>query len=99
MRHGDWIKFVIAVDRRDKLRRATKIELLDESFQVSDERREQGTVHSLRFVIIVKFDSKIYFISNCVIQHFYFILLCREGFGFMRCAERDVRMFFHFSEW
>ena len=49
MRHGDWIKFVIAVDRRDKLRRATKIELLDESFQVSDERREQGTVHSLRY--------------------------------------------------
>ena len=48
MRHGDWIKFVIAVDRRDKLRRATKIELLDESFQVSDERREQGTVHSIR---------------------------------------------------
>ena len=69
MRHGDWIKFVIAVDRRDKLRRATKIELLDESFQVSDERREQGTVHTIR-----------------------------DGFGFMRCAERDVRMFFHFSE-
>ena len=69
MRHGDWIKFVIAIDRRDKLRRATKIELLDESFQVSDERREQGTVHSIR-----------------------------DGFGFMRCAERDVRMFFHFSE-
>ena len=51
MRHGDWIKFVIAIDRRDKLRRATKIELMDESFQVSDERREQGTVHSLRLVI------------------------------------------------
>ena len=70
MRHGDWIKFVIAVDRRDKLKRATKIELMDESFQVSDERREQGTVHSLR-----------------------------EGFGFMKCADRDARMFFHFSEW
>jgi hypothetical protein len=52
MRHGDWIKFVIAVDRRDKLRRATKIELLDESFQVSDERREQGTVHSIRLIIV-----------------------------------------------
>ena len=60
MRHGDWIKFVIAVDRRDKLRRATKIELLDESFQVSDERREQGTVHSLRYVMTVYFDSKIF---------------------------------------
>jgi cold shock CspA family protein len=39
-------------------------------FQVSDERREQGTIQSLK-----------------------------EGFGFMRCAERDGRMFFHFSEW
>lgn len=47
LRHGDWVKFVIAVDRRDKLKRATKIELLDESFNVSDERREQGIVQSL----------------------------------------------------
>ncbi len=38
--------------------------------QVSDERREQGTVQSVK-----------------------------EGFGFIRCADRDVRMFFHFSEW
>ena len=34
LKHGDWIKFVIAVDRRDKHPRATKIELLDESFKV-----------------------------------------------------------------
>merc|ERR1719225_2164988 len=38
LRHGDWIKFVIATDRRDKLKRATKIELMDESFKVSDEK-------------------------------------------------------------
>ncbi|CAB4069183.1 Cold shock domain-containing protein E1 [Lepeophtheirus salmonis] len=44
LRHGDWVKFLIAIDRRDKLRRATKIELLDESFEVSDERREQGVI-------------------------------------------------------
>ena len=44
LRHGDWVKFVIAVDRRDKLKRATRIELLDQSFNVSDERREQGKV-------------------------------------------------------
>jgi len=37
---------------------------------VSDERREQGTIQSLK-----------------------------EGFGFIRCAEREGRMFFHFSEW
>ena len=41
LRHGDWVRFVIAVDRRDKLRRATRIELMDQSFSVSDERREQ----------------------------------------------------------
>ena len=69
LKHGDWVKFVIAVDRRDKLKRATKIELLDESFEVSDERREQGMVQALK-----------------------------DGFGFIRCAERDARMFFHFSE-
>jgi cold shock CspA family protein len=34
LKHGDWVKFVIAVDRRDKHPRATKIELLDESFKV-----------------------------------------------------------------
>lgn len=34
LKHGDWVKFVIATDRRDKLQRATKIELLEESFQV-----------------------------------------------------------------
>ena len=69
LKHGDWVKFVIAVDRRDKLKRATKIELMDESFEVSDERREQGMVQALK-----------------------------DGFGFIRCAERDARMFFHFSE-
>ncbi len=69
LRHGDWVQFVIAVDRRDKLKRATKIELLDESFKVSDERREQGMVQALK-----------------------------DGFGFIKCAERDARMFFHFSE-
>jgi cold shock CspA family protein len=38
--------------------------------QVSDERREQGNVQSVK-----------------------------EGFGFIRCADREGRMFFHFSEW
>ncbi|TRY73990.1 hypothetical protein TCAL_05535 [Tigriopus californicus] len=48
LRHGDWVKFVIAIDRRDKLKRATKIELLEESFKVSDERREHGTIEILK---------------------------------------------------
>ncbi|CAK1554199.1 unnamed protein product [Leptosia nina] len=69
LRHGDWVQFQVATDRRDQLKRATNISLLDESFNVSGERREQGIVCSLR-----------------------------EGFGFIRCVERDQTMFFHFAE-
>ena len=71
LRHGDWVQFVIAVDRRDKLKRATKIELMSESFQVSDERREQGKIHHIK---------------------------AQDGFGYIRCAERDSKMFFNTSE-
>ncbi|XP_026315567.1 cold shock domain-containing protein E1 isoform X2 [Hyposmocoma kahamanoa] len=69
LRHGDWVQFQVATDRRDQLKRATNISLLDESFNVSGERREQGVVCSLR-----------------------------EGFGFIRCVEREQTMFFHFAE-
>ena len=68
-RHGDWVQFQIATDRRDQLRRATSIALLDESFVVSGERREQGVIAVLKV-----------------------------GFGFLRCVERDARLFFHFNE-
>ncbi|XP_061723001.1 cold shock domain-containing protein E1 [Cydia pomonella] len=69
LKHGDWVQFQVATDRRDQLKRATNISLLDESFNVSGERREQGVVCSLR-----------------------------EGFGFLRCVEREQTMFFHFAE-
>ena len=69
LRHGDWVQFKIATDRRDLLNRATHISLLDESFVVSGERREQGTVASVK-----------------------------DGFGFLRCVEREPRLFFHFNE-
>ncbi|XP_059352111.1 cold shock domain-containing protein E1-like isoform X3 [Daphnia carinata] len=69
LRHGDWVQFNIAVDRRDKLERATNIELQDESFVVSGEKRETGVVAAVK-----------------------------EGYGFIKCAERDARVFFHFSE-
>ena len=69
MRHGDWVQFLLATDRRDQLQRATSISLLDETFEVSGERREQGMVASLK-----------------------------EGFGFLRCVDRNVRLFFHFTE-
>ncbi|XP_058828474.1 cold shock domain-containing protein E1 isoform X2 [Topomyia yanbarensis] len=69
LRHGDWVQFLLATDRRDQLQRATSISLLDETFQVSGEKREQGVVASLK-----------------------------EGFGFLRCVERNPRLFFHFTE-
>lgn len=69
LRHGDWVQFNVAIDRRDKLQRATNIDLLEESFVVSGEKRETGVVAAVK-----------------------------EGYGFIRCAERDARVFFHFSE-
>lgn len=69
MRHGDWVQFLLATDRRDQLQRATAISLLDETFEVSGERREQGMVAALK-----------------------------DGFGFLRCVDRNVRLFFHFTE-
>ena len=69
LRHGDWVQFLLATDRRDQLQRATSISLLDETFKVSGEKREQGVIASLK-----------------------------DGFGFLRCVERSVRLFFHFTE-
>ena len=71
LRHGDWIKFIVATDRRDKVKRATKIELLDESFQVSDERREQGLVLTMKegfgFIKCVDRSDKMFFhFSECL---------------------------------
>ncbi|XP_037906912.1 cold shock domain-containing protein E1 isoform X3 [Hermetia illucens] len=69
LRHGDWVQFLLATDRRDQLQRATSISLLDETFKVSGERREQGVVSTLK-----------------------------DGFGFLRCVERNTGLFFHFTE-
>ncbi|XP_024080946.1 cold shock domain-containing protein E1 isoform X2 [Cimex lectularius] len=69
LRHGDWVEFRIATDRRDQLQRATNISLLLESFAVSGERREQGAIAAVK-----------------------------DNFGFIRCADRDARIYFHFNE-
>lgn len=69
LRHGDWVQFCIATDRRDGLNRATNISLLDESFLVSGEKREQGVVSSKK-----------------------------DGYGFLRCVDRELKIFFHFNE-
>jgi len=70
MRHGDWVQFQLAVDRRDKQQRATHIILLEESFMVSGERREEGVIEQI----------------------------CKEGYGYITCAERDTRVFFRLPE-
>jgi len=63
------VQFRVATDRRDQLRRATNISLLEESFLVSGERREQGIVASIK-----------------------------DGFGFVKCSDRDLSVYFHFNE-
>lgn len=69
LRHGDWVQFLLATDRRDQLQRATSISLLEETFEVSGERREQGVVAAIK-----------------------------AEFGFLRCVDRNVRLFFHLTE-
>ncbi|XP_043973661.1 cold shock domain-containing protein E1 isoform X10 [Gambusia affinis] len=66
---GDHIQFNISTDRRDKLERATNIEILPDTFSLTKETREMGVIAAIR-----------------------------DGFGFIKCVDRDARMFFHFSE-
>uniref|UniRef100_A0A8C9RGH0 Cold shock domain-containing protein E1 n=1 Tax=Scleropages formosus TaxID=113540 RepID=A0A8C9RGH0_SCLFO len=66
---GDHVQFNISTDRRDKLERATNIEILPDTFHFTKETREMGVIAAMR-----------------------------DGFGFIKCVDRDARMFFHFSE-
>ncbi|KAF3696577.1 Cold shock domain-containing protein E1 N-ras upstream gene protein UNR [Channa argus] len=66
---GDHIQFNISTDRRDKLERATNIDILPDTFTFTKETREMGVIAAIR-----------------------------DGFGFIKCVDRDARMFFHFSE-
>ncbi|XP_028848728.1 cold shock domain-containing protein E1 isoform X1 [Denticeps clupeoides] len=66
---GDHVRFNISTDRRDKLERATNIDILPDTFLFTKESREMGVIAAMR-----------------------------DGFGFIKCVDRDARMFFHFSE-
>ncbi|XP_016086698.1 cold shock domain-containing protein E1-like isoform X4 [Sinocyclocheilus grahami] len=66
---GDHVHFNISTDRRDKLERATNIDILPDTFHFTKETREMGVIAAMR-----------------------------DGFGFIKCVDRDARMFFHFSE-
>ena len=64
------MEFRIATDRRDQLKRATCISLLEDSFTVSGERREQGVIDSID----------------------------EDGTGYVRLAERDMKVYFKLTE-
>ena len=49
------MEFQVATDRRDALRRATNISLLDESFAISGEKRERGAIAALKVRSILCF--------------------------------------------
>uniref|UniRef100_A0A672P0A6 Cold shock domain-containing protein E1-like n=1 Tax=Sinocyclocheilus grahami TaxID=75366 RepID=A0A672P0A6_SINGR len=66
---GDHVQFNISTDRRDKLERATNIDILPDTFHFTKETREMGVIAAMR-----------------------------DGFGFIKCVDREARMFFHFSE-
>lgn len=66
LRHGDLVQFNVATDRRNRVQRATNICLLEESFRVSDERREQGVLLSIKehlygFIRCVERDQNLFF--------------------------------------
>ncbi|NXI53362.1 CSDE1 protein, partial [Chloroceryle aenea] len=73
---SDHVRFNISTDRRDKLERATNIEVLPNTFQFTNETREMASIYLFKGVIAAM----------------------RDGFGFIKCVDRDARMFFHFSE-
>ncbi|XP_056450598.1 cold shock domain-containing protein E1 isoform X5 [Gadus chalcogrammus] len=75
---GDHVQFNISTDRRDKLERATNIDILSDTFGFTKEAREMCPA------------------GSCVLQGV--IAAMRDGFGFIKCVDRDARMFFHFSE-
>lgn len=62
---GDLVEFQVATDRRDKLQRATKIQLCPETFSQNSEKREKGVVSNLKdgygFIQCTDRESKIFF--------------------------------------
>lgn len=63
LRHGDWVQFQVATDRRDQLKRATNISLLDESFNVSGERSE-FSLHCVFVYIVLEFQYVIFVVQE-----------------------------------
>uniref|UniRef100_A0A452SGU8 CSD domain-containing protein n=1 Tax=Ursus americanus TaxID=9643 RepID=A0A452SGU8_URSAM len=62
---GDHVRFNISTDRRDKLERATNIEVLSNTFQFTNEAREMGVIAAMRhgfgFIKCVDRDAHMFF--------------------------------------
>lgn len=70
LRQGDKVSFFTVTDTRNGQQRAAGVSLLlQESLEISKEKRERGIVAAVK-----------------------------EGFGFIKCLERDSRLFFHCCE-
>lgn len=62
---GDWVQFNLATDRRDSLQRATNIELMNDTFELSGENRKQGIIAVVKdnygFVKYGSRENRLYF--------------------------------------
>lgn len=105
LRHGDWVKFLLATDRRDSLQRATAISLLDETFEVSGEKREQGMVAALKegfgFLRCVERPSRLFFHfaevldtsrEICVGDEVEFTVVAEQGANFANRNFNTIRI-------
>ncbi|CAG0891971.1 unnamed protein product [Cyprideis torosa] len=94
MKHGDWVQFNIATDRRNGQRRGTAITLLDDSFRASGEKREQGVIVAL-ITSPASTPLNSAFLDGLNKSSSPSAQL--EG-GTIRCVEREVEMPFRMSE-
>ncbi|KAI5640316.1 hypothetical protein NE865_07241 [Phthorimaea operculella] len=92
------VQFQVATDRRDQLKRATNISLLDESFNVSGERSvATDRRDQLKRATNISLLDESFNVSGERREQGVVCSL-REGFGFIRCVEREQTLFFHFAE-
>ena len=90
MLSGDIVLFNLAVDRRNGAQRATNVQL----HRLIEEQKDQSSREMVR-------ERAWNACDHCVMDGVSpqgIIAALRDGFGFIRCAQRDMRMFFHFNE-
>ncbi|XP_075252994.1 cold shock domain-containing protein E1-like isoform X3 [Convolutriloba macropyga] len=91
---GDQVTFNLAIDKRDSLKRATNVTLLEESLRTSGEKRERGTIATLKdgFGFVNCFDkgSRLFFhFSEVLDQKGYIKLNCEVEFSIITTDSPD----------